>query len=87
MAFQSFLREYMQMPIVTRVYTTACVLTTVAVVSRGAPWTEYNYLMHFSVLAAHGAGLPIPVVLQPYDCAQELPVVAAGDHVPVLWPD
>lgn len=32
MALQTFLREYMQMPIVTRMYTTACVITTVAVV-------------------------------------------------------
>lgn len=33
MAYQTFLQEYMQVPIVTRVYTTACVITTVAVVS------------------------------------------------------
>ncbi|GAB6026469.1 Derlin-2 [Chamberlinius hualienensis] len=31
MAFQSFSQEYMQIPTVTRVYTTACVLTTFAV--------------------------------------------------------
>ena len=33
MAYQSFQAEYMQMPIVTRAYTTACVFTTLAVVS------------------------------------------------------
>lgn len=33
MAYQTFLQEYMQIPIVTRVYTTACVITTLAVVS------------------------------------------------------
>lgn len=32
MAFQSLRAEYMQIPPVTRVYTTACVLTTLAVV-------------------------------------------------------
>ncbi|EDO47541.1 predicted protein [Nematostella vectensis] len=31
MAYQTFHAEYMQMPIVTRAYTTACVLTTLAV--------------------------------------------------------
>lgn len=33
MAAQTFQQEYMQMPPVTRAYTTACVLTTLAVVS------------------------------------------------------
>ncbi|XP_055296675.1 derlin-2 [Sitodiplosis mosellana] len=31
MAYQTFLAEYMQIPIVTRIYTTACVITTIAV--------------------------------------------------------
>lgn len=31
MAYQTFLQEYMQIPIVTRYYTTACVVTTLAV--------------------------------------------------------
>ncbi|XP_065664058.1 derlin-2 [Hydra vulgaris] len=31
MAYQSFQQEYMQIPVVTRAYTTACVVTTVAV--------------------------------------------------------
>lgn len=31
MAYQSLLQEYMQIPVVTRAYTTACVLTTLAV--------------------------------------------------------
>jgi len=31
MAYQTFLQEYMQMPLITRAYTTACVLTTIAV--------------------------------------------------------
>lgn len=31
MAYQTFLQEYMQIPIVTRVYTTACVITTLCV--------------------------------------------------------
>lgn len=34
MAYQSFRQEYMQVPIVTRAYTTACVVTTLAVVSK-----------------------------------------------------
>lgn len=33
MAYQTIQQEYMQMPPITRAYTTACVLTTVAVVS------------------------------------------------------
>ena len=32
MAYQTFQQEYMQMPSVTRAYTTACVVTTLAVV-------------------------------------------------------
>ncbi|PSN40624.1 Derlin-2 [Blattella germanica] len=32
MAYQTFRQEYMQMPVVTRAYTTACVITTLAVV-------------------------------------------------------
>lgn len=32
MAFQTFLQQYMQIPVVTRIYTTACVITTLAVV-------------------------------------------------------
>ena len=32
MAFQTFQQEYMQMPPITRAYTTACVVTTLAVV-------------------------------------------------------
>lgn len=35
MAYQTFRQEYLQVPPVTRAYTTACVLTTAAVV-RGA---------------------------------------------------
>ena len=33
MAHLSFQQEYMQIPVVTRTYTTACLLTTIAVVS------------------------------------------------------
>lgn len=32
MAYQTFQQEYLQIPVVTRAYTTACVLTTAAVV-------------------------------------------------------
>lgn len=32
MAYQTFQAEYMQMPVMTRAYTTACVLTTLSVV-------------------------------------------------------
>lgn len=35
MAYQTFRQEYLQVPPVTRAYTTACVLTTAAVVSAG----------------------------------------------------
>lgn len=38
MAYQGFAQEYLGMPAVTRAYTTACVLTTAAVVrARGVP--------------------------------------------------
>lgn len=33
MAYQTFRQEYFQIPVVTRAYTTACVITTLAVVS------------------------------------------------------
>lgn len=33
MAYEALWHEYMQMPVVTRAYTTACVITTLAVVS------------------------------------------------------
>ncbi|KAK0080868.1 hypothetical protein PV326_007956, partial [Microctonus aethiopoides] len=36
MAFRPLRQEYFQMPIITRAYTTACVLTTLAVVSIGS---------------------------------------------------
>lgn len=35
MAYQTLQQEYLQIPVVTRAYTTACVLTTAAVVSKG----------------------------------------------------
>lgn len=37
MAYQTFRQEYLQVPPVTRAYTTACVLTTAAVVSARLP--------------------------------------------------
>lgn len=37
----TFQQEYMEMPPITRAYTTACVLTTIAVVS-------FNYLFFFA---------------------------------------
>ena len=33
MAYQTFQQEFMQIPVVTRVYSTACVFTTTAVVN------------------------------------------------------
>lgn len=39
MAYQAFRDEYFQMPPVTRAYTTACVLTTLGVVSEN---TDYR---------------------------------------------
>lgn len=36
MAYQTLQQEYLQIPVVTRAYTTACVLTTAAVVREGA---------------------------------------------------
>ena len=33
MAYQTFRQEYLHMPVVTRAYTTACIITTLAVVS------------------------------------------------------
>lgn len=35
MAYQTLQQEYLQIPVVTRAYTTACVLTTAAVVRKG----------------------------------------------------
>ena len=43
MAYQSFQAEYMQMPTVTRAYTTACVLTTLAVVSLFLKLLKYTF--------------------------------------------
>lgn len=37
MAYQGFAQEYLGMPAVTRAYTTACVLTTAAVVRARGP--------------------------------------------------
>lgn len=37
MAYQTLQQEYLQIPVVTRAYTTACVLTTAAVVSARVP--------------------------------------------------
>lgn len=37
MAYQTLQQEYLQIPVVTRAYTTACVLTTAAVVRKGKP--------------------------------------------------
>lgn len=34
MAYQTLQQEYLQIPVVTRAYTTACVLTTAAVVRK-----------------------------------------------------
>ena len=34
MAYQTFQQEYLQMPVVTRTYATACVVTTLAVVRK-----------------------------------------------------
>lgn len=35
MAYQTIRQEYLQIPIVTRVYSTACIITTLSVVSEG----------------------------------------------------
>lgn len=46
MAAQTFQQEYMQMPPITRAYTTACVLTTIAVVSIFFIWGLLVFLIH-----------------------------------------
>lgn len=38
MAWQGLAAEFLQVPVVTRAYTAACVLTTAAVVSRPGGW-------------------------------------------------
>lgn len=43
MAYQTFRNEYFQVPVVTRAYTTACVLTTLAVVSNNTFKIRYDY--------------------------------------------
>lgn len=77
MAYQTFRQEYMQMPVVTRAYTTACVITTLAVVC-----VEFyrliliNCIFTFSnnvsqntnaqhVFSAIGPGFTISAVFQP----------------------
>ena len=47
MAYQTFQQEYLQMPVVTRTYTTACVVTTLAVV-REVLMLSYQGFNHFS---------------------------------------
>ena len=42
MAYQTFHQEFMQIPVVTRVYTTSCVLTTAAVVCILCIFTRVN---------------------------------------------
>lgn len=49
MAYQTFQQEYMQIPVVTRVYATACVLTTTAVVSLNF----FPYFLHFIWMGVH----------------------------------
>lgn len=45
MAYQTIRQEYLQIPVVTRAYTTACVLTTAAVVSKSDEyWDFIRYL-------------------------------------------
>lgn len=42
MAYQTLQQEYLQIPVVTRAYTTACVLTTAAVVREKLPLNKYD---------------------------------------------
>lgn len=46
MAYQTFLQEYLQIPICTRIYTTACVITTIAVVKYNS--FSYKYTLQQS---------------------------------------
>ena len=48
MAYQTFHQEYMHIPVVTRVYTTACVLTTTAVVKRHHFLLSTRYTLFYS---------------------------------------
>lgn len=52
MAYQTIRQEYLQIPVVTRSYATACVLTTAAVVSKKI---EYLFLNEFWALLFLGA--------------------------------
>ena len=56
MAYQTFQQEYMQMPPITRAYTTACVLTTLAVVSRNNRDNFYKDLLFFVTQNSHDVG-------------------------------
>ncbi|GBP23238.1 Derlin-2 [Eumeta japonica] len=54
MAYQTFLQEYLLIPPVTRVYTTACVITTLAVAPY-LPWV----LLGFSVLLGNAISVDL----------------------------
>ena len=66
MAAQTFQQEYMQMPPITRAYTTACVLTTIAVV-------QFNLIFGFILFcnSTHFVIRPCQLCLQPCHLLQQ----------------
>ncbi len=67
MAYHTLRQEYMLMPPVTRAYTTVCLLTSIAVVSRTCHLHFLIFLIYilFYFLAT-GCGFTFPVVLQSF---------------------
>uniref|UniRef100_A0A7M4DZL6 Derlin n=1 Tax=Crocodylus porosus TaxID=8502 RepID=A0A7M4DZL6_CROPO len=90
MAYQGFAQEYMGIPAVTRAYTTACVLTTAAVVSvragRGGERADPTRPDPTHVpLAAAGADHAFPALLQPRAHLPPLPGLEAHHQLPLFW--
>lgn len=66
MAFRPLTQEYLQMPVVTRAYTTACVLTTLAVVR--IVYFIYNvffcrFTLSFTIVSIENGGIFTMIVI------------------------
>ena len=72
MAYQTFQAEYLQMPAMTRAYTTACVLTTLSVVSSGRA----------SLSKTHSGerGRVASIIFETAECAGFLSLTATRNH-------
>ncbi|KAJ8986181.1 hypothetical protein NQ317_005655 [Molorchus minor] len=77
MAYQSLRNEYLNMPPVTRAYTTACVITTLAVVKTPFLSTKHLYFNSTRI------SVTIPALFQP-DPDLARPSMATGYDVPLF---